>query len=80
MFSVVLQAYFSTRSSRSLEAGTWPQFSTPLSPVPVPNRRWLRAGCASSRSTSVCPFQQDKEGLHQDSGVGKCAATFESWF
>lgn len=32
MFSVVLQVYFSTRSFKSLEAGTWPQFSIPLYP------------------------------------------------
>lgn len=60
MFSVVLQAYFSTRSSRSLEAGTWPQFSTPLSPEPIVNGRWPLAGGASFRSTSVCPFEQGR--------------------
>lgn len=60
MFPVVLQAYFSTGCSRSLEAGTWPQFSTPFSPAPILNGRWLLAGCASFGSTSVCSFEQGR--------------------
>lgn len=41
MFSVVLQAYFSTRSSRSLEAGT----CTPLSPESIQHPSLPRVHC-----------------------------------
>lgn len=63
MFSVVLQAYFSTRSSRSLEAGTWPQFSTPLSPVPIPNRRdGSGLGALLPGPPQFAPFNRTRRG------------------
>lgn len=71
MFFVEPKAYFSTSSSRSLEAGTWLWFSTPLFPAPILNR-WTPTGCASSRPTSVCPFNRagQEGGEHPNSGVG----------
>lgn len=81
MFSVVLQAYFSSRSSRSLEAVSWPQFSTPFSPVPILNGRWSWAGHTSSRPTLVCLFEQGGVVGEGASKVwsGQCAATFKPW-
>lgn len=71
MFSVDPQAYFNTRSSRSLEAGTWLWFSTPLFPAPI-LKRWPPIGRASSRPTSVCSLNRAGQGCgeHPNSGVG----------